>query len=111
MNEWFGEYGWIVLASVAGSAVSMLAARNLSIAGRVQTLFVGTLAGCFVGPAVCELFFAKYDPKESSVPALVCFVCGLVALAVVPTLIKRAKDIASRIEFRIVHTGDANDGR
>lgn len=109
MNSWFTEFGWIVLGSVAGSLVAMLAARNMSVAGRVQTLLVGTLAGCFVGPAVCEIWFPDYDPKDSSVPALVCFVCGLVALAVVPTLIKRAKDIASKIQIKVVHSGASND--
>lgn len=109
MNEWIAEHGWIVFGSVAGSLVASVAARNMSIAGRIETLVVGTLFGCFVGPGVREIWFSGYDPAKSSVPATVCFMCGLVALPLVPVIIKWAKKVANNVPTKVVPTGASDD--
>lgn len=100
---------WIYVGSLAGSLVAMLAARSLNVWGRLQTLVVGTVAGCFAGPFVCELWFARYDPATSRVPSFVCFVCGMMALSIVPIAIRRIKDAASKWEFKVVRTGGDNE--
>jgi uncharacterized membrane protein YeaQ/YmgE (transglycosylase-associated protein family) len=109
LGSWLLHNSWLLVGSVSGSMCAMFAARNLNLLGRLQTLAVGTLAGCFAGPFVCELWFSQYDPLSSRVPSFVCFVCGAVALAVVPVMIRRAKDIASKFEIRLVRTGADND--
>ena len=108
MNDvlrYLADNAWIYLGSCAGSLVAMLAARSLNVWGRVQTLVVGTIAGCFAGPFVCEVWFGRYDPATSRVPAFVCFVCGMMALSIVPIAIRRIKDAASKWEFKMVRTG------
>lgn len=107
--QWFSLNSWLLVGSFSGSMCAMFAARKLSLWGRLQTLVVGTIAGCFVGPAVCELWFSRYDPSSSSVPSLICFVCGAVALAVIPVLISRAKDVASKYDFKITRTESDSD--
>ncbi len=105
MNEivrFASENGWLFIGSSSGSLVAMLAARGLSIWGRIQTLLVGTITGCMAGPAVCEIWFKQYDPLVSRVPSFICFGCGAVALAVVPVIIKRSKDAASRWNIKLV---------
>ncbi len=112
MNDLAGLFvsnSWLFVGSLAGSLCAMFAARGLTLWGRFQTLVVGTLAGCFAGPFVCEIWFKQYDPLVSRVPSFICFLCGAVALAVVPVLIRRAKDVASRIEFKIVRPGGSDD--
>jgi hypothetical protein len=114
MNDaviWFVANSWLLVGSFAGSLCAMFAARSLHIWGRIQTLVVGTTGGCFAGPFICEIWFSRYDPLSSRVPSFVCFVCGAVALAVVPVLIRRAKDLAGKIEIKIVNTGTDNDRR
>lgn len=114
MNDvlhWLSLNAWLLVGSLSGSMCAMFSARNLAFRGRLQTLVVGTLAGCFTGPFICELWFSSYDPQTSRVPSFVCFVCGAVALAVIPVLIRRAKDIASRYEFRITRTEAGDDSR
>lgn len=112
MNDlaaWFFSNSWLLVGSFSGSMCAMFAARNLSLAGRLQTLIVGTLAGCFAGPFICELWFKGYDPAVSRVPSFVCFVTGAVALSVVPILIRRAKDFASRVDIKILTKGSPDD--
>lgn len=112
MNDalvWFFNNSWLLVGSFSGSMCAMFAARNLTIWGRLQTLVVGTLAGCFAGPFICELFFSEYDPARSRVPSFICFVTGAVALSVVPILIRRAKDIASTVDFKIVRKGGGDE--
>lgn len=112
MNDfvsWFIASSWLLVGSFAGSCCAMFAARNLTLAGRLQTLIVGTLAGCFAGPFICELWFSQYDPASSRVPSFVCFVTGAVALSVIPIFIKRAKDLASRVDIKILAKGPTDD--
>jgi len=112
MNDlvpWFIANSWLLVGSFAGSMCAMFAARNLTLAGRLQTLVVGTLAGCFAGPFICELWFKSYDPMTSRVPSFVCFITGAVALSVIPILIRRAKDFASRVDIKIIAKGATDD--
>lgn len=100
---------WVYVGSLAGSIVAMLTARNLSIWGRIQTLCVGTVAGCFTGPFVVEIWFRAYDPSVSRVPAFVCFVCGMMALSIVPIAMRRLKDVATNWQFTRIRTGGDNE--
>lgn len=105
MNEalaWWMESSWLFVGSLSGSFVAMLAARNLTIRGRLQTLLVGTVTGCISGPAICEIWFSSFDPQISRVPSFICFLSGLVALAVVPVVIKRFKDGAAGWNIKLV---------
>lgn len=114
MNEallYLAESSWIYFGSLGGSFVAMFAARNLNVWGRLQTLVVGTISGCFVGPFVCELWFSQYDPATSRVPAFICFLCGMTALSLVPIVIRRIKDAASKWEFKMVRTGENDERR
>lgn len=101
---WFAENGWLYVGSVSGSLIAMSAARGLTLFGRIQTLVVGTLSGCLAGPAICEIWFPQYDPQTSRIPSFVCGLVGLVALGLVPIIIKRSKDILEKYQFKIVAT-------
>jgi len=101
---WFAENSWLYVGSVSGSLIAMSAARNLTLAGRLQTLIVGTLSGCLAGPAICELWFAQYDPQNSRIPSFICGLVGLTALGLIPIIIKKSKDLLEKYQFKIVAT-------
>lgn len=100
--EWWTQNSWLYFGSLSGSLVAMMMARGLKITGRLQTLAVGTITGCVAGPAICEIWFSRYDPQESSVPSLVCAFVGLVALGVIPIIIKKFKEALTKYQFKIV---------
>ena len=97
---WFMQNSWLYVGSLAGSLLAMLTARGLNLAGRLQTLAVGTISGCIFGPVACEWWFSDYDPQTSRVPAFVCAFIGMVALGVIPILIKKSKEFATDYEFK-----------
>ena len=99
---WFAENSWLYVGSVSGSLIAMAAARNLTLLGRLQTLIVGTLAGCLAGPAICELWFSQYDPQTSRIPSFICGLVGLTALGLIPIILKRSKDFFEKYQFKIV---------
>jgi uncharacterized membrane protein YeaQ/YmgE (transglycosylase-associated protein family) len=99
---WVQTNSWLYVGSIAGSLVSMLMARGLSFAGRMSSLLVGTLTGLFVGPFICELWFSSYDPQASRVPSFVCFATAGLAMALIPILVKRAKEWAAKYQLRVV---------
>lgn len=99
---WVQTNSWLYVGSVSGSLVSMLMARGLSFAGRMSSLLVGTLTGLFVGPFICELWFRGYDPQESRVPSFVCFATAGLAMALIPVIVKRAKEWAAKYQLRVV---------
>ena len=106
---WLAENSWLYIGSVSGSIIAMMMARNLSLSGRVQTLVVGTLSGCLAGPAVCEIWLSQYDPKTSSVPTLVCGFIGLVALGIIPIVMRKSKEWLEKYQIRIVPTETPNE--
>jgi uncharacterized membrane protein YeaQ/YmgE (transglycosylase-associated protein family) len=101
---WWVENSWLLIGSVSGSLVAMISARNLRLWGRLQTLTVGSITGCVAGPAICEIWFKAYDPETSSIPSFVCAFVGLVALGVIPTVMRKTKEWIARYQFKIVHS-------
>lgn len=80
----------------------MLLARGLTFHGRMSSLFVGAITGFFVGPFICELWFSSYDPQSSRVPSFVCFATGGLSVALIPIIIKKAKEWVSKYQLRLV---------
>lgn len=97
---------WLYVGSFSGSLIAMLVARRLHLMERLGGLVVGSLAGAFFGPAICEIWFAQYDPATSKIPASVCCFVGIIAVGVVPTLIERAKKAFSQWNFKIEKAND-----
>lgn len=96
---WIAENGWLYVGSFSGSMAATWTMRDLDFKGRIQAVLIGTLIGLVSGPPICEIWF-KGLSEGSRIPSFVCFVCGAVGLAVVPTLIKRAKGLVDN--YRIV---------
>lgn len=107
--RWAQTNSWLYVGSVAGSLVAMLMARGLNFSGRVSSLIVGTLTGLFVGPFICELWFKGYDPQSSRVPSFVCFATAGLAMALIPIIIKRAKEWTSKYQLRLVAVEKSDD--
>lgn len=100
VGQWFVANSWMYVGSVSGSLLAMLTARGLNFYGRLQTLAVGTISGCVFGPVACEWWFSEYDPQASRVPAFVCAFIGMVALGIIPIVIKKSKELATDWEFK-----------
>lgn len=106
---WAQTNSWLYVGSLSGSFVSMLMARGLSFKGRISSLAVGTLTGLFVGPFICELRFSSYDPQSSRVPAFVCFATAGLAMALIPIIIKKAKEWAGKYQLKVVAVSETPD--
>lgn len=100
--QWWMQNSWLYVGSISGSLVAMLAARGLKFWGRFQTLAVGTITGCIAGPAICELWFSQYDPQVSKIPSFVCAFVGLVALGVIPIVMRKTKEWITKYQVKIV---------
>lgn len=99
---WLYQNSWLLVGSVSGSLVGMMLARNLSFWGRLQSLVIGSLIGIFMGPTIVEIWFSQYNPNGSRIPAAICFLTGSSGVAVMPVIIKRIKDWAGRVQFKVV---------
>lgn len=109
MTAWVSDHAWLYIGSICGSIIAMLMARGLTLGGRIQTLVVGTIAGCIAGPAICEVWFSGYDPKTSSVPSFICAFVGLVALGVIPIIRRNFEKLVSKWQFKIVPAEPSNE--
>ncbi len=89
---WWIAHSWLYNGSFSGSMIAMLMARNLRLWARIQSLTIGVLFGCMVGPLICEMWFSRYDPLVSRVPSAICFFTGMFALAVIPILMRKASE-------------------
>lgn len=90
LSAWWNAHSWLYTGSFSGSMVAMLMARNLRLLARMQSLVIGVLFGCAVGPLICEMWFSRFDPLVSRVPSAICFFTGMFALAVIPILMRKA---------------------
>lgn len=102
---WLSENGWLYVGSFSGSMAATWTMRGLDIRGRIVAVVIGTLIGLVSGPPICEIWF-KDLPASSRIPSFVCFVCGAVGLAVVPSLIKKATGLVQNYKIVAVEQSD-----